>query len=116
MPPSIDSKIKMEKEVTDANSNDVVNFQTETSTGWTQADEKALVRKIDFRIFPILILLFILNFIDRNNFANARLYGLQEDLGLSDVQYQTCISILLVGYVSMQIPSNMFLNRITRPG
>lgn len=82
---------------------------------WTKNEEKDLVRKLDIRIFPIIILLFILNFIDRNNFANARLKGLEDDLHLSDVQYQTCISILLVGYVSMQIPSNMLLNSISSP-
>ncbi|KAL2203301.1 major facilitator superfamily transporter [Sarocladium strictum] len=82
---------------------------------WDANEEKRLVRKMDIRIFPIMIILFILNFIDRNNFANARLRGLEEDLNLSDVQYQTCISILLVGYVSMQIPSNMILNKLTRP-
>jgi MFS family permease len=82
---------------------------------WDPQAEKALVRKIDLRIFPVMIILFILNFIDRNNFANARLNGLEADLGLTDVQYQTCISILLVGYVSMQVPSNLILNAITRP-
>lgn len=93
-----------------------MDIGVEASLEWTKADERALVRKIDLRIFPVLILLIILNFIDRNNFSNARLKGLQKDLGLSDVQYQTCISILLVGYVCMQIPSNMILNYITRPG
>ncbi|ETN40837.1 uncharacterized protein HMPREF1541_05117 [Cyphellophora europaea CBS 101466] len=86
-----------------------------TTQSWSDADEKKLVRKMDLRIFPIMIILFILNFIDRNNFANARLKGLEEDLNLTDVQYQTCISILLVGYVAMQIPSNMFLTVIPRP-
>jgi hypothetical protein len=85
------------------------------NVSWTGKEEKALVRKIDIRIFPVLILLFILNFIDRNNFANARLKGLESDLHLTDVQYQTCISILLVGYISMQVPSNIFLNYINRP-
>lgn len=91
----------------------------ELSTGevitWSAQDGRKLVRKLDVRIFPILVLLFILNFIDRNNFANARLKGLQKDLDLSDTQYQTCISILLVGYVCMQVPSNMVLNHISRP-
>lgn len=82
---------------------------------WDPKDEKALVRKIDLRIFPVMIILFILNFIDRNNFANARLKGLEADLKLTDVQYQTCISILLVGYVAMQIPSNMILSKLSRP-
>ncbi|CAK4022668.1 major facilitator superfamily transporter [Lecanosticta acicola] len=82
---------------------------------WTREEERQLVRKLDFRIFPIIIVLFILNFIDRNNFANARLKGLEADLHLSDVDYQTCLSILLVGYVSMEIPSNMLLNKVSSP-
>lgn len=82
---------------------------------WSADDERALVRKMDIRIFPVMVALFILNFIDRNNFANARLKGLEADLGLTDVQYQTCISILLVGYVTMQVPSNMILDRLSRP-
>lgn len=87
----------------------------DTHVDWDANEEKRLVRKMDLRIFPIMIVLFILNFIDRNNFANARLQGLEEDMNLSDVEYQTCISILLVGYVTMQIPSNMILNKLTKP-
>lgn len=107
------NEVPNEKE--DSNAKTDLDVEVVPSLEWTKADEIALVRKIDLRIFPILILLVILNFIDRNNFANARLKGLQDDLKLSDVQYQTCISILLVGYVSMQIPSNMILNYISRP-
>ncbi|KAL3461363.1 major facilitator superfamily domain-containing protein [Aspergillus heterothallicus] len=81
----------------------------------TGQEERALRWKIDLRVFPVLIVLFILNFIDRNNFANARLKGLEEDLHLTDVQYQTCVSILLVGYIAFQIPSNMILNILRRP-
>lgn len=90
----------------------------ETTTAmleWHPTAERALVRKIDLRIFPIMVMLFILNFIDRNNFANARLRGLQTDLHLSDVQYATCLSILLVGYVVFQLPFNMILNSTTKP-
>lgn len=85
------------------------------TAAWTTKEEQDLVKKLDLRIFPIIILLFILNFIDRNNFANARLKGLEDDLDLSDVQYQTCISVLLVGYVLCQIPSNIYLNSISSP-
>lgn len=46
--------------------------------------EKKLVRKLDYRCLPILIFLFLLNILDRNAIANARLGGLEEDLGLSD--------------------------------
>jgi len=55
-----------------------------------------------------------LNYLDRNAIALARLDDLEEELGLDSTQYQTCVSILFVGYLLGQIPSNMFLNR-TRP-
>jgi MFS family permease len=43
------------------------------------------------------------------------LNNLEKDLGMSGVQFNTCVSILFVGYVLMQIPSNMLITRI-KPG
>lgn len=59
-----------------------------------QAMEKKLVRRIDFRSLPILIILFLLNILDRNAIANARLGGLEESLNINDRQYQTAVMIL----------------------
>ncbi len=59
-----------------------------------KALEKLLVRKIDLRSLPILIVLFLLNILDRNAIANARLGGLEATLGITDVQYQTAVMIL----------------------
>ena len=56
--------------------------------------EKSLVRRIDLRSLPILIILFLLNILDRNAIANARLSGLEKTLGISDVQYQTAVMVL----------------------
>jgi MFS family permease len=55
-----------------------------------------------------------LNYLDRNAIALARLNNLEDDLNLAGTQYQTCVSILFVGYLLGQIPSNMFLTR-TKP-
>lgn len=74
-----------------------------------------ITRKVDLRLIPMLVLLYILNYLDRNNIASARLGGLEEDLNLVGNQYQTCISILFVGYILMQIPANMFLNKFKKP-
>jgi hypothetical protein len=62
--------------------------------------EKRLLHKIDFLIMPLVILVYILNFLDRSNFAAAKLQGLPEDLHLTGNQYQIALSILYVGYVS----------------
>ncbi|KAK4994559.1 hypothetical protein LTR60_007994, partial [Cryomyces antarcticus] len=77
--------------------------------------EKALLRKIDLRLLPMIILMYIMNYLDRNNIAAARLAGLQDELKLTSVQYQTSVSILFVGYILMQIPSNLLLNKIGMP-
>lgn len=51
--------------------------------------EKRLRRKVDARILPVAVAVYIMNYIDRNNYASARLQGLQSDLNLTDTQYQT---------------------------
>ncbi|KAI1811403.1 major facilitator superfamily domain-containing protein [Poronia punctata] len=77
--------------------------------------EKRLVRKIDWRLLPMIIIMYILNYIDRNNIAAAKLAGLPEDLNLKGNEFQTAVSILFVGYLLMQVPSNLFLNKIGKP-
>lgn len=76
--------------------------------------EKKLLWKLDLRM-SILIFIYILNYIDRNNAAAARLRGLEDDLNLKGEEFATLLSILYVGYIIMQIPSNMFLNWIGKP-
>ncbi|KAL9617215.1 MAG: hypothetical protein Q9160_007976 [Pyrenula sp. 1 TL-2023] len=77
--------------------------------------ERVLVRKIDLRLIPTLVIMYILNYLDRNNIAAARLAGLEDDLQLKGDQYQTAVSILFVGYLLMQVPSNLFLNKFGKP-
>ena len=77
--------------------------------------EKVLVKKIDLRLLPMLILMYLMNYLDRNNIAAARLAGLEEELELTGTQYLTCVSILFVGYILMQVPSNLFMNKIGKP-
>ncbi|KAK1144082.1 hypothetical protein N8T08_005744 [Aspergillus melleus] len=78
------------------------------------AAEKSLKWKLDLRC-SIFVLIYIMNYLDRNNISAARLKGLQEDLSLTNTQFSTCLSILYVGYILMQVPSNMVINRISRP-
>jgi hypothetical protein len=79
--------------------------------------------------------MYFLNYVDRNAIAQARLNNLEEDLGMSGVQFNTTVSMsvplnlyfiptqkvltsdssLFVGYVLMQVPSNMLITRI-KPG
>ncbi|GBE81286.1 MFS general substrate transporter [Sparassis latifolia] len=79
------------------------------------AAERKLVRTLDSRLMPTIIVIFIMNYIDRVAITSAKLQGLTQDLHLTSIQYSTVIAILYVSYCPAQIPSNMILNRISRP-
>lgn len=68
---------------------------------WHDEFKKKLVRKVDLRLLPMLCLMFLMCYLDRSNLAQARLAGLEEDLGLKGNQFNTCTSILFVGYLLM---------------
>ncbi|KAI1468503.1 MFS transporter [Daldinia caldariorum] len=81
----------------------------------TDAKEKAFVRKLDCYIMSTICAMYFLNYVDRNAISQARLNHLESDLGMSGNEFNTAVSILFVGYVLMQVPSNMLITRI-KPG
>ncbi|KAI2911035.1 hypothetical protein CBS147371_8412 [Aspergillus niger] len=74
--------------------------------------EKHLIRKIDLHIIPFVVLLYLFSFLDRVNIGNARLYGMEEDLGLVGDQYQVAVSILFVTYCLFEVPSNLVIKKL----
>ncbi|KAF8138536.1 major facilitator superfamily domain-containing protein [Boletus edulis] len=66
--------------------------------------ERKLLWKLDLRM-SILVAIYILNYVDRNNVGAARARGFTTDLHLVGQQFATLLSILYVGYIIMQIPS-----------
>ncbi|KAL5344041.1 MFS general substrate transporter [Aspergillus crustosus] len=79
---------------------------------FAKTTEAQLRRKIDVRILPLVVLVYLFNYLDRNSITQARLYGLQEDTGLKGAQYQTAISIFSAGYIVMQIPSAILMTKL----
>ncbi|KAL4932155.1 major facilitator superfamily domain-containing protein [Aspergillus undulatus] len=75
-----------------------------------------VVRKVDLVVLPTIGILYILNYIDRQNLASAKLQGIMEDLNMNEAQFATAVSILFVGYLPFQIPSNLLITKIARPG
>ncbi|KAI1100139.1 major facilitator superfamily domain-containing protein [Jackrogersella minutella] len=78
--------------------------------------ENKMVLKMDILIMPIMGVLYILNYVDRSALAATKVYGIMDDLGMSTTDFATAISILFVGYIPFQIPSNLLMTRISRPG
>ncbi|KAF2112229.1 retrograde regulation protein 2 [Lophiotrema nucula] len=74
--------------------------------------ESSLVRRLDCTLMPVVALLFLLNILDRNNIANAKISGLTKTLGITNTEYNTCLMIFYVGYVITQLPSNMIITKV----
>ncbi|KAK5072763.1 hypothetical protein LTR64_000831 [Lithohypha guttulata] len=73
--------------------------------------ERKLIRKLDRWIVPPVMLLYLFSFLDRVNIGNARLYGLERDLGMRGDQFQTAVSILFVTYILSELPSNLVIKK-----
>ncbi|TFY80018.1 hypothetical protein EWM64_g3996 [Hericium alpestre] len=75
-------------------------------------DERKLMRKLDMRLVPWLSLLYLLSFLDRTSIGNAKLYGLETDLHITDNQYLIGLTIFFFPYAIFEVPSNVFLKRL----
>lgn len=73
---------------------------------------KKLLFKIDTHLLPFLILMYLLNYLDRSNLAQARQGSLLKDLNMKGDDYNLAVSILFVGYLLMQLPSNLLITRV----
>ncbi|ETS81701.1 hypothetical protein PFICI_06703 [Pestalotiopsis fici W106-1] len=74
--------------------------------------ERQLTRRLDFTMMPVVFILFLLNILDRNNIASAKIVGLTDTLGMTNEQYNTCLLMFYVGYCITQVPSNMIIGKV----
>ncbi|OOF98987.1 hypothetical protein ASPCADRAFT_394317 [Aspergillus carbonarius ITEM 5010] len=91
-----------------------VIYQTYISKSpeWHRQMTRKLLRKVDLHLLPFLVVMYLLNFLDRNNLSQARLGSLEKDLNMKGTDYNLATSILFVGYLLMQLPSNLLLTRV----
>ncbi|KAI1472231.1 putative MFS transporter [Daldinia caldariorum] len=61
--------------------------------------EKRVRRKIDRRLIPLVMGLYLVAFLDRSNIGNAETAGMSKDLGFDDAQYQWLLTIFYVPYI-----------------
>lgn len=106
-------KVSNEVRLTDEKKTSATGEDAKTVPNIDHAAERKLVRKLDRWIIPPVMLLYLLSFLDRVNIGNARLYGLEKDLGMTGDQFQVSVSILFVTYLLSELPSNLVLKKFT---
>ncbi|KAL4865913.1 hypothetical protein BDV12DRAFT_210791 [Aspergillus spectabilis] len=76
---------------------------------WEPTDEKRLVRKIDWRILPLLCTTYGLQYYDKAMLSQAALFGLRQDLSLlTGNRYSMSAAIFYLGFIVGAYPT-MFL-------
>jgi MFS family permease len=73
--------------------------------------EQSVIRKIAWRLMPLIMTCYLFAFFDRINISFAK-FQLQADLGLSNTAYGLGASLFVVGYVIFEVPSNLMLYRV----
>ncbi|KAL3454640.1 major facilitator superfamily domain-containing protein [Aspergillus insuetus] len=74
--------------------------------------DRALLWKLDLKLVPWLSLLYLISFLDRTNIGNAKIAHLQEDLDMTDSQYNAALTIFFVSYSVFEPLTNVLLKRL----
>jgi MFS family permease len=74
---------------------------------------KKLKRRIDLRVLPILTVTYSVSLIDRQNISNAKVAGMNQELGLGiGARYSICLLVFFAPYVLFELPSNLALRKV----
>ena len=78
-------------------------------------DVPALRRKVAWRILPLVLVLYVVSYLDRANvgFAKLRMKG---DLGFSEEVFGLGIGIFFLGYLTLEIPGALLVERWSEIG
>ncbi|KAH8880583.1 retrograde regulation protein 2 [Thozetella sp. PMI_491] len=77
-----------------------------------QAQEKALVRKLDLFIAPVMMLLMLISYLDRGNIGFAATQGMTTDIGLQGSQLNTAVSVFYIFYILAEFPTSILVKRL----
>lgn len=69
------------------------------------------VGKVQSRLLPFLLLMYVLAFLDRANIGFAK-KAFQLDTGISDAAFALGAGIFFIGYALFEVPSNLIMHRV----
>ncbi|KAJ6581668.1 MFS general substrate transporter [Mycena capillaripes] len=74
--------------------------------------ERRLVRKLDWILLPLFTLIYCTNFVDRTAIGNAKIAGIEKDLGMVGFDYNIALTVFYIFYILSDIPSNLALKKV----
>jgi len=77
----------------------------------TQTEQDAVWARINRRVVPVVLLAYIMAFLDRINIGYAKL-TMQSDLHFSDEVYGLGAGLFFLTYLLLEVPSNLWMERV----
>jgi len=72
---------------------------------------RSAIRKVAIRLVPFVALMFFINYLDRTAIGFASPNGMNDDLALSAAQFGFASGVFFIGYILLEVPSNLALHR-----
>lgn len=98
-----------------ANTEAAVNMtksSKDTQTGSLfEIDEKHLVRKIDYRIMPLMFLCYLMQFLDKVLINYSNVMGLSVDVNLKGNEFSWMATAFFIAYALAEIPQGELFSR-----
>ena len=73
--------------------------------------EQRTIKKVSWRLLPLIIVIYFVAYIDRTNVSFAAL-TMNKDLGLSSYVFGLGAGAFFWGYFILEVPSNLILDRV----
>jgi hypothetical protein len=109
LPPDPDAHLSAEEKAAIVS----IHLPSLEEEGLRVVQDRKLLWKLDLTLIPWLCILYLLSFLDRTNIGNAKIAGLQKDLGnMSTGQYNAVLSIFFVSYSVFEPLTNILLKRL----
>ncbi|RMZ80911.1 hypothetical protein DV737_g2769, partial [Chaetothyriales sp. CBS 132003] len=78
------------------------NIAASAELEYTPEEEAKVVRRLDYRLLPLVFVLYSFSVLDRSNLGNAKLTGLEDAIDLKDTRYNWLGTIFYISYILSQ--------------
>lgn len=73
--------------------------------------EKRTIKKVGLRLIPLMLVCYLVNYLDRINVGFAALH-MNEDVGITATVFGWGAGLFFISYFLCEVPSNMALHRV----
>ncbi|KAJ0109307.1 uncharacterized protein J7T55_009639 [Diaporthe amygdali] len=87
-------------------------YSDQDVTDQERRSEKALIRKLDCFIAPVMMLLMLISYLDRGNIGFAATQGMSADIRLKGSELNTAVSVFYIFYILAEFPTSILVKQL----